>query len=86
PLGAAMAGNAGAAAMVAHHRAFYADLTDPLAVLRRQAGEGALARLWPYAASGDKRALPPEAVAPYSALMAASNRMIADQVLAAWDP
>ena len=41
PLGAAMVGNAGIEAMVRHHRMLYADLRDPVALLRRDAGGGA---------------------------------------------
>src|ERR1700759_110270 len=47
PLGAAMLGNPGIAAMVEHHAALYADLADPVALLRG-AGEE-LRRYWPYA-------------------------------------
>jgi demethylspheroidene O-methyltransferase len=37
PLGAAMIGNPGIAAMVEHHALLYADLADPVALLRRPA-------------------------------------------------
>lgn len=80
--GAALLGNPGIAEMVSHHRLLYADLADPLALLRRGGGGGALSAHWHYAESsgtGDA-----EAVAPYSALMAASQPMVAAQALAAY--
>lgn len=80
--GAALLGNPGIAEMVAHHRLLYADLADPLALLRRGGGGGALSSHWQYAeASGTGDA---EAVAPYSALMAASQPMVSAQALAAY--
>ncbi len=80
--GAALLGNPGIAELVAHHRLLYADLADPLALLRRGGGGGALSAHWHYAESsgtGDA-----DAVAPYSALMAASQPMVAAQALAAY--
>lgn len=80
--GAALCGNPGLAGMVAHHRLLYADLADPVALLRRGGGGGALSDHWRYAESpGAGEA---EAVAHYSALMAASQPMIAAQVLDAY--
>ncbi len=83
PRGAALAGNDGAAAMIAHHRAFYADLADPVALLRRGGGGGELARYWAYARSTAPTVAAPAEVAAYSALMAASQPMVAAQVIAA---
>lgn len=76
--GAALAGNPGVAAMIAHHRLLYADLADPVTLLRRPGG-GALAAFWDYAQGGT-----PAAVADYSALMAASHPPVAEEVLAAY--
>ena len=78
--GAALAGNPGVIAMIAHHAHLYADLADPIALLRRGGGGGALERYWAYA-----RTSGPEAVAEYSALMAASHAPVAMQVLDAYD-
>ena len=75
-LGAALRGNPGAVAMIRHHRLFYADLADPVALLRGQAATE-LGRFWPYRGIGE--------AAAYSALMAASQPMIAAQILAAYD-
>ncbi len=80
--GAAMRGNSGIADMVAHHRLLYADLADPVALLRRGGGGGALAAHWRYAerpgqGEGDE-------VADYSTLMAASQPLVADQIVRAY--
>jgi demethylspheroidene O-methyltransferase len=92
PLGAAMVGNEAVIAMVEHHRALYADLADPLALLRQGRGSGALAQYWAYAGAGDNGprperapdALPDATTAPYSALMSASQPLVAGQVLDAY--
>jgi demethylspheroidene O-methyltransferase len=82
PLGAAMIGNDGLAALVEHHATLYADLRDPVALLRGERdGAGALARLWPYARAERPDELGSADVAEYSALMAASQAMIAEDVL-----
>jgi demethylspheroidene O-methyltransferase len=82
--GAALLGNPGVSAMIAHHHLLYADLADPVALLRRGAGPGQLAAYWPYAGGADPAKLTPEQVAAYSALMAASNGLVAEQVLTAY--
>jgi demethylspheroidene O-methyltransferase len=82
--GAALLGNPGVTAMIAHHHLLYADLADPVALLRRVAGAGQLAGYWPYAGGADPATLTPEQVAAYSALMAASNGLVAEQVLTAY--
>ncbi|HEX8382943.1 MAG TPA: methyltransferase [Sphingomonas sp.] len=80
--GAALRGNPGIGEMVAHHRLLYADLADPVALLRRGGGGGALSGLWHYAeAAGTGDAA---AVAAYSALMAASQPMVAAQAIDAY--
>ena len=50
-LGAAMIGNPSIAAFVAHHDLLYADLGDPVALLRGEVDTN-LSRFWPYA--GDR--------------------------------
>ncbi len=77
--GAALAGDVGIQAMIAHHGALYCDLADPVALLRRGGGGGALSAFWPYAEHAHG------GVADYSALMAASQPMVAEQVLHAYD-
>jgi len=80
--GAALLGAPGVAAMIEHHALLYADLADPLALLRRGGGGGALAGYWPYA-DGDTP--DPQAAAAYSGLMSASQAMVAAQVLDAYE-
>ncbi|WP_448586875.1 methyltransferase [Thermaurantiacus sp.] len=84
-LGAVAASDAGIRAMVLHHAALYADLADPVALLRAPRGATALARYWAYAGAPAPGALAPESVADYSALMAASQAMIAGEILDAVD-
>lgn len=84
PLGAALLGNPAVAAMVEHHALLYADLHDPVALLRGERGGAALAHYWPYAAAERPDALGAEQVASYTALMAASQPMIAQEVLDAY--
>ena len=91
-VGAPMAGNAALVAMVEHHAALYADLADPVALLRGEATGAHLAAYWPYAAGratpacGDSvvRAMPADKVAKYSALMSASQPLVADDILDAY--
>ncbi|MFB0492775.1 demethylspheroidene O-methyltransferase [Methylobacterium sp. OAE515] len=77
-LGAALVGNPGVAAMIEHHALLYADLADPVALLRRQTPPTRLSGYWPYANGGAGDA---KSVAPYSGLMGASQAMIAEDVL-----
>ena len=83
-LGAALRGNPGVAAMIEHHAMLYADLEDPVALLRGQSDPGQLARYWPYAGRDKPSDLSNAAIAPYTALMSASQPMIAQQVIAAY--
>jgi demethylspheroidene O-methyltransferase len=80
--GAALLGAPGVTAMIDHHALLYTDLADPLALLRRGGGGGALAGYWPYA---EGETPDPEAAAAYSGLMSASQAMVSAQVLDAYD-
>lgn len=84
-LGAAALGNPAVAPMVAHHPLFYADLADPVALLRGDAGATRLAAYWPYATAGDPRALTAEVTRRYTTLMAASQPAVAAEVLDSYD-
>lgn len=84
PLGAAMVGNAAIAQMVLHHRMLYADLEDPVSLLRGEAASTALNQYWAYTGAGQPAALASEHVAAYTALMAASQPLVAGEVLAAY--
>ncbi len=94
--GAALASNTGALAMIEHHKIFYDDLGDALAMLRAGRGQGRLGAFWTYAPAAGRgepahsdaqswQGGASEGVAPYSALMAASQPMVAQQVIDAFD-
>lgn len=81
--GAVFASNPGVQAMVRHHRLLYADLADPLALLRAdRRAPTALSRFWTYAGALHGATERGEDTAAYSALMAASQHFVADEVLA----
>ena len=82
-LGAALIDNPGVIAMIEHHAMLYDDLRDPVALLRGERKTTALGRYWPYARPGTSPTR--DGVSPYSTLMAASQAMIRDEVLAAYD-
>jgi len=84
PLGAALRGNPSVAMMIEHHSRFYADLADPLPLLRGEVKRTRLGGFWPYAASASPGSLAATEVSAYTDLMAASQAMIADQVLKAY--
>lgn len=75
--GAALVGTPGLPEMIRHHRLFYADLADPLAMLRGTGG--ALAQLWDYAPGADAGE-----ARTYSDLMTATQPMVAAQAIAAF--
>ncbi len=89
-LGAAMRGNPGVKAMIEHHAMFYADMADPLALLRQELVGGKvqqtqLSRYWPYAGGEDPAVLAAADVSAYTDLMATSQQFVADDVLNAYD-
>lgn len=87
PMGAPMLVHPAIGAMVEHHAALYADLADPVALLRGERDRTALASYWPYADTAPgaiPEALPGERVLEYSALMSASQPLVAEQVLDAY--
>jgi demethylspheroidene O-methyltransferase len=84
-LGAPMVGNVAVAAMVQHHAALYADLADPVALLRASPAQRqatAMSRYWAYDAAAAPA--PDERVTTYSALMAASQPLVAEEILDAY--
>ncbi|MFL4472256.1 methyltransferase [Tateyamaria armeniaca] len=77
--GAALMGVPGLEAMIRHHKAFYDDLRDPVALLRGP-DETKLSQFWPYVFGAD---VPPADAATYSDLMAQSQRLVAEDTLRA---
>ena len=84
PQGAALLGNPGALAMVEHHRMVYADLADPVALLRGETQSTHLSDFWAYARTESPGAIGSEQVGGYSALMAASQSLLRSDVLDAY--
>ena len=81
-LGAPMVGNAAVAAMIEHHASvLYADLHDPVALLRGGGEPAAMSRYWAYAGTAAPGELAAREVGDYSALMSASQPLVAEQVL-----
>ena len=83
--GAALLGNPGALAMVSHHHLLYADLADPLALLRGESFPTSLQRFWAYARNPDRAGADAESVAPYSQLMSESQTLVRRDILDALD-
>ena len=79
--GAALMGVPGLEAMIRHHRAFYRDLEDPVALLRGPR-QTELSEFWPYVfgARGD---VAPDVARTYSDLMAQSQQLVAQDTLRA---
>jgi demethylspheroidene O-methyltransferase len=93
-LGAALVGNPAVSAMIEHNRLLYADLCDPVRLLRREQRPTRLSSYWTYGTTSE--ALPSEAVpsevspssdAPrcdYTELMANSQPLVAGEILDAY--
>jgi demethylspheroidene O-methyltransferase len=85
--GAPLAANTGAMAMILHHNLLYQDLADPLALLSsNRSKDTALSTYWTYATDSSDAAAPlrPDS-GNYSALMAATQPMIVQQIRDAYD-
>ena len=85
--GAAMLAEPGVRAMVEHHAFLYRDLADPVALPRGEGGETLISMFWDYARARGEGFRPDPAgrgSAPYTALMAASQAMIAEQIVDAY--
>jgi demethylspheroidene O-methyltransferase len=83
-VGAALLGSPAVQGMIEHHGLLYDDLRDPLALLRSGGGNGRLAALWPYARHPQAAGLPPSQVAAYTSLMAATQPLVAGELLDAY--
>ena len=77
--GAALMGVPGLEAMIRHHRAFYADLADPVALLRGPE-RTELSEFWPYV-FGARGEIDPVVAETYSDLMAQSQLIVAQDTL-----
>lgn len=81
--GASLLGVPGLEAMIRHHRALYADLSDPAAFFRG-GQDTELSRFWPYV-FGAAGAVDPTVTATYSNLMAESQVLVAEDTLRSVD-
>jgi demethylspheroidene O-methyltransferase len=79
--GAALMGVPGLEAVIRHHKAFYADLADPVALLRGPDAT-ALSEFWPYV-FGAAGTVDPGVAETYSDLMAQSQHLVAEDTLRA---
>ena len=83
--GAVLVADEGTQAMIQHHRLLYRDLLNPLDLLRKDRKQPTeLSRYWSYAGALHGAAERGAETDEYSRLMAASQRYVADQVLAAF--
>ncbi|HRI51815.1 MAG TPA: methyltransferase [Pseudomonadota bacterium] len=82
--GASLIANPAVARMIEHHALLYRDLADPVALLRGEQASTELGQFWSYA--GHSAAVPSTdaQVAQYSALMAGSLSLIAQDILEAY--
>jgi demethylspheroidene O-methyltransferase len=80
-LGAVAANDPGILAMVRHHSLLYADLADPVALLRQRSRDTGIARLWAYSANPEPAGISAEDAQTYSELMRVSQDAVAREVL-----
>lgn len=86
PLGAPLVRNTGLIALIRHHRMAYADLADPVSLLRQGADyRTELSRYWSYADAPRPQAIDEARVAAYSEIMADTLPPVAHDVLDAYD-
>jgi len=84
-LGAALVGNPAVGAMVEHNRLLYADLHDPVGLLRGEQRQTELGKYWTYTASPTEPHCASDAPASdYTALMANSQPLVSDEILDAY--
>jgi demethylspheroidene O-methyltransferase len=83
-LGAALVGNPGVGAMIEHHSLLYADLHDPVSLLRGKRPKTQLSQYWAYARADTPARLPGAQTADYTELMANSSPLVAAEILDAY--
>ena len=83
-LGAALMGNPAVCAMIEHHSLLYADLHDPVGLLRGEQLETELSKYWAYCGSDTPADLPSARTAGYTSLMADSQPLVAAELLDAY--
>jgi demethylspheroidene O-methyltransferase len=84
-LGAVAANDPGILAMVRHHSLLYADLADPISLLKQRSRDTGIARLWAYSANPEPAGISAEDARTYSELMRVSQDAVASEVLRSHD-
>jgi demethylspheroidene O-methyltransferase len=85
-LGLPLLGRPELATLLEHDTLLYDDLRRPDALLRDERRTPTrLSQFWGYARASDPRQLPPAEADAYSAVMAATQPLVAEQVIAAYD-
>lgn len=79
--GAALLANPGVCKMIEHHTFLYRDLTDPVALLKREQDETMLSMFWDYAGAREQQSGDGLGTEPYTDLMSASQAMVAEQII-----
>jgi len=74
-----MANNAAALSMIEHHASFYADIRDPVSLLRNETKETALNDYWRYV--GDAAGVTQDFAEDYSTLMSRSQEGLSEEIL-----
>ncbi|MBB5514082.1 demethylspheroidene O-methyltransferase [Rubricella aquisinus] len=82
-MGAALIGAPGVIEMIRHHPQFYQDVADPVALLRGEVDTN-LSKYWGYVGGAQTHDMQEDIAAPYSALMAVSQAMVAAETRAAY--
>jgi demethylspheroidene O-methyltransferase len=83
-LGAVVLGSPDVQAMIEHHALLYADLADPVALLREPRAATRLRRYWAYATTDAVASLGVADTQQYSRLMTTSQELIAAEVVDAY--
>ena len=78
-VGRDLANNDAALSMIEHHVALYADLRDPLALLRGEIDQTAMNAIWPYV--DDPAGFGQDTADEYSTIMSRSQEGVAEEVL-----
>lgn len=79
--GAALLANPGVCKMIEHHTFLYRDMTDPVALLKREQDETMLSMFWDYAGARSQQTGEGLGTEPYTDLMSASQAMVAEQII-----
>jgi demethylspheroidene O-methyltransferase len=81
--GAPLVGNAPVLSMIEHHATLYADLRDPVSLLKRRSFDTAMGQYWPYTDAHQDDANDARLkrqIEAYSKLMAASHPFVANEI------